>query len=168
MALSVYDIVQGIHQAASHGWDGGWDENHEPIKIGLKREEGDTVLDRRIMDGFKVGIAGNMLKVCYSSEIALKEVHGKDFESETVGRIDDIVKFLKKEYKKLTKESLSLKMTGEPHLHVQRLNNYRTWVEAYCMYEIGGIDAVDKLPDTVEGRLNDAMKKWIGFGKDKY
>lgn len=164
MTLSVYDIIQGIHQAAANGWDGAWDENYEPVKIGLKREEGDTVLDRRIMDGFKVGIAGNVLKVSYSSEMGLREVHGTDFEGETLDRIKDIVKFLKKEYKKLTKESLSLTEVGESNVFVQRMSNYRTWVEAQCFYKIGGIADVEKMPETVDKRLTDAMKKWIGFG----
>ena len=46
------EIINGISQVLSKKYDGALDENDEPIKIGLKREEGDPILDSRIMDGF--------------------------------------------------------------------------------------------------------------------
>ncbi len=37
---TIYEIVQGLSQAAANGYDGALDENGEPVKIGLKRERG--------------------------------------------------------------------------------------------------------------------------------
>ena len=46
---SVLDIVRGISQAAANAYDGSQDEKYsldgEARKIGLKREEGDPIID---------------------------------------------------------------------------------------------------------------------------
>ena len=64
---NILDIVRGISQAMANSYDGAVDENGERIKIGLKREEGDLVLDKRVMDGFDVYFSGNTLIVKYQS-----------------------------------------------------------------------------------------------------
>ena len=55
---SVLEIVRGISQALSNTHDGALDENGDPIKIGLRREEGVPILDERVIDGFKVCLYG--------------------------------------------------------------------------------------------------------------
>ena len=49
------EIIQGLAQAAAHGYDGGYDERYshdgQARPAGLKREEGDPILDRRGTDG---------------------------------------------------------------------------------------------------------------------
>ena len=37
---TVYEIIQGLSQAAANVSDGALDENGEPVQAGLKREEG--------------------------------------------------------------------------------------------------------------------------------
>ena len=44
---TVYEIVQGLSQAAANAYDGALDENGEPLLAGLKREEGNPILDKR-------------------------------------------------------------------------------------------------------------------------
>ena len=39
------EIVNGISQVLANTYDGALDENGEPVKIGLKREEGHPILD---------------------------------------------------------------------------------------------------------------------------
>ena len=96
------DIVRGISQVLANSHDGALDEEGEPIKIGLKREEGDPIKDSRVMDGFSCRFHGNQICISYQSECRLKDVHANSFESDTEQKIEDIAKFLKKEYKKLT------------------------------------------------------------------
>ena len=59
---TVYEIVQGLSQAAANAYDGNHDERYaydgKARKIGLRREEGDPILDSRVMDGFKVKFSG--------------------------------------------------------------------------------------------------------------
>jgi hypothetical protein len=105
---TVLEIVRGIQQAASNAYDGALDENGEPLKVGLTREEGHPILDKRVMDGFGVSFSGNMLTIKYQGEITLREVYKGDFEAEVEQRLQDIANFLKKEYSKITGESLSL------------------------------------------------------------
>ena len=100
------EIIQGISQALTYAYDGahkeGYTDDGEAHSFGLKREEGDPLLDKRVMDGFKVKIQGNKLCINYHSEVKLKEVHDNQFESNLESTINDIAKFLKKEYKKVT------------------------------------------------------------------
>ena len=44
------EIINGISQAVSRGFDGALDdETREPITIGLRREEGRPLIDERVM-----------------------------------------------------------------------------------------------------------------------
>jgi hypothetical protein len=74
---NVLEIIQGIAQAAANGFDGALDEKGKPIKIGLKRENGNPINDFRIADGFKVKIFSNILCITYHSEILIKDVYEK-------------------------------------------------------------------------------------------
>ena len=76
------EIIRGISQAAANGYDGARDENGEPISIGLKREEGNPIIDSRVMDGFNCRMHGDLLCLTYQSEIHLRDVHDKNFESD--------------------------------------------------------------------------------------
>ena len=79
---TVYEIVQGLSQAAANAYDGAMTEDGDPIKAGLKREEGDPLIDKRVMDGFNVKFHGNMMRLSYMSEVTLKEVYANGFESD--------------------------------------------------------------------------------------
>jgi len=146
MATTV-EIIQGITQAAANAYDGAHDERlaHDGTarKVGLKREEGDVINDRRVVDGFRVRISGPILTILYQSEIRLKDVAAKGFENEVAGMINKIAKFLKKEYKKITGNEVTLTRQGEPSLLVQKISNFRTDVRATCDYKIGGLSDID-------------------------
>ena len=137
---TVYEIVQGLSQAAANAYDGALDENGEPLKAGLKREEGDPILDKRVMDGFNVKFFGNMMCLTYMSEVQLKEVHASGFESEVERQVAAVASFLKKEYKKITGDSVSLTKEGEIDVHVENSSRVRSWVVAKMHYKVGGLD----------------------------
>ena len=95
---SILDIVKGLNQAASNAYDGYKNMDDE---IGLRREEGHPILDSRIVDGFRVRFSADKMIVTYQSDVSMKEVHPRNqFENEIEARFGDILKFLKKEYKK--------------------------------------------------------------------
>jgi hypothetical protein len=94
-------------------YDGALDESGEPIKIGLRREEGNPLVDHRIMDGFGACIRDGRLSIKYHAEIPLKEVHSNGFEGEMESMVEKVKSFLQKEYKKVTKSSLSLSDPSE-------------------------------------------------------
>jgi hypothetical protein len=165
---SVLDIISGISTVLANSYDGALDDVGEPIKIGLTREEGDPIIDSRVMDGFSCRFSGPLLKVAYSGEIALRDVHNKNrFEGEIEQKIQDIVNFLKKEYKKNTGNALTLTKQGEPYIFVQNISRLRTWVQANCDYKIGGMDDVIEVGERAEDRLDDAVRTWLGMNDNK-
>jgi energy-converting hydrogenase A subunit M len=167
---TVYEIIQGINQAAANAaWDGAHEESLQADgkarSAGLKREDGHYINDRRVMDGFQVKFYGPVLRLTYQAETRIKEVQDNGFENDVVGRLAEVIKFLKKEYKAITGNALTLTLEGEHHILVQRISNYRTDVQAHCDYRIGGLtDVVEVNEGSDEDRLDDAIKKWLALG----
>jgi hypothetical protein len=162
------EIIQGIAQAAANAHDGAHEESlnadGRARKVGLKREEGHIINDRRVIDGFKVRFNGPLLTILYQSETRLKDVAAKGFENEIVRMIGKIVSFLKKEYKTITGNSLTLTKVGDPSIVVQKLSNYRSDVTATCDYKIGGIEGVDEVSPSSDERLSQAVRDWLSLG----
>jgi len=167
---TVLDIIQGISQAAANAYDGSHIEEYshdgKVRKVGLKREEGNPILDSRVMDGFNVKYYGDSLCIEYHGETKLKEVHNRNkFEGEINTMLNNIKKYLQKEYKSITNNSLSLTKEGESNILVQHMSNIRTWVQAKQFYKIGGLKGVEPLcAESDKDRLDDAVKKWISLG----
>ena len=135
------EIINGISQVLTKGYDGALDENDELLKVGLKREEGNPLIDSRVIDGFGVKFeSGNCLCITYSSEIKLKEVYGGSLENDVSSKISDVATFIKKEYRALTKSGLSLTADGEVKVLVQPVSRVRTLVTAVQKFKIGGIE----------------------------
>tara|TARA_R110001583_G_scaffold90470_1_gene232387 strand:- start:92 stop:643 length:552 start_codon:yes stop_codon:yes gene_type:complete len=159
---TVYEIVQGLAQAAANAYDGALGEDNEPDKPGiLRREEGNALIDQRVMDGFNVKFYGNMMCLSYQSEIQLKEVVASGFEEDIDQRITDISGWLKKEYKKITGDSVSLTAEGEVDVRVENSSRVRTWVTAKKHYRVGGLD--ESMNDDNSGSDNPVEAKWKTF-----
>ena len=162
--MTTLQIIRALSQAASKGYDGALQEDglldykggneHKPVTTGLKREAGDPILDRRVIDGFKVKFHGNKLCINYHGEVNMKDLHRsgpKNFENEIEQMYGDIVKFLKREYKSITGGPLTLTSQGEADSLIQRMNSVRNWVQSTKWYEVGNITDVK----TVEGNDRD-------------
>ena len=158
------DVIRGIAQAAANSYDGALDEQGEPIKIGLKREEGNPMLDSRVMDGFKVRLSGDKLIVSYQSDIKLKDVYKGNFQNEIENIMSDIVSFLKKEYKKITGKALALKAVGECDSLVQSTSRVRVFVNASKTYQIGAIGDVEENEKPSKERLEGSFKSFLDQG----
>ena len=164
---TVLDVIKGLNQAAANAYDGALDENGEALQVGLDREEGHSIIDSRIIDGFKVRFAGPKMIVTYQSEMRVNEIHPRNqFENEINAKFADIVKFLKKEYKKITKGSVSLTEDSDPDIIVQTTSRNHTWVQAKKQYAIGGFDDVEPIrmgsERTAEAE-KDYHKKFLDF-----
>lgn len=164
MSQVTLDVVQGIAQAAANSYDGAHDEDGNPVEIGLRREQGHLVHDSRKMDGFKVRIDGNHLIVTYQYDVQLRDVYGNKFENELEQTMKDISNHLKKEYKKITKNTLSLTEVGEVDAHVQKISNVRVTCTAHKTYKIGNLeDVVDKLEPSKDS-LEKNFKQFLELG----
>jgi len=168
---TVVDVLKGIQQAAANAYDGAHDERIVPDgvakKAGLKREEGDINLSSRVMDGFGVNFHGNILVLKYQGEVKLKDTHDKNFENDISSTLNDVTKYLKKEYKRLTNNTLTLTKQGEPNILVQYISRVRTIVQASQPYKIGNIDGVEPVNQgSDEDRLDKAIRNWLELGKN--
>ena len=80
------EIIQGLAQAAANAYDGAHDERYsldgQAHKVGLRREEGNPITDKRVNDGFSVKFYGSRICINYQSDIRLKEIHAGKFEQE--------------------------------------------------------------------------------------
>jgi hypothetical protein len=161
MSQKDLDVIRGLMQAAADSYDGATDDKGDPIKIGLKREEGHPVLDTRVMDGFKCQIDGAKLIVKYQSDIALKDVYGGNLEKDLEKTFSDIVKHLKKQYKKITGKGLKLKAEGECDALVQSTSRVRVFVLATKIYAIGSLKDVKNRLDPSEESLDKNFKKFL-------
>ena len=166
MSQKVVDIVKGISQAAGTMYDGAVDENGEPLKIGLKREEGNPLLDRRRLDGAGVKVNGNTLVVSYMSELKRSDIDSK-LESELEQTMSDIVSYLKKQYRKITGNTLSLKEKGEVDARVESTSRVRVFVTARKLYEISGMDEVENAAVGSEDRLEKTFKDFLSQSSEK-
>ena len=156
-------IIRGISQACA---DLGYDGAHlvEDEEVGLKREEGDPLLDKRVMDGFKVKIHGNELHILYHSEVQLKEVHANGFESDVDQRMSDIASWLKKEYRKVTGKSVTLTEEGEVDVMVQSTSKVRSWVQAKKHYKISGLSDEMQVAAESKDTLDKGWKSFLEQG----
>ena len=162
---TIYDIVQGLHQAAANAYDGALGEDQELLATGaLRREEGDALIDQRVMDGFNIQISGNLMCLSYMSEIKLKEVYASGFESEIDQRLTDIIGFIKKEYRKITGESVALTEHDDIDVYVQNSSRVRSWVQAKKHYRIGGLNEDMQVAAEADTKPEDSLRKFIDQG----
>lgn len=161
------EIINGISQAAANVYDGALDDKGEPVKVGLKREEGHILHDKRVMDGFSVKFYGPKLCIKYHSEVNLKDVQGDKMEKEIEQMIGKIATFLKKEYKSITGKALTLTKEGDVEARMEYMNRIRCWVTAHCFYNIGGIKDVEAVKEESGDRLDKKFKDFLNQSTDK-
>lgn len=166
---TVLDIVRGISQAAANAYDGVQDEKYaldgEAKTIGLKREEGEPLLDSRVIDGFGVKLHGNLLCISYQSDIKLKDVYAGDIESDVDEMIENVAGFIKKEYKKITGDALSLSADGNVDVLVQNTSKVRVFVNGKKFYKVGNLDDVTPVSEPSEDRLDKSIRDFLSLGK---
>ncbi len=160
MSKVTVEIVQGIAQAAANAYDGAVDKDGKPIEVGLKREKGHPINDSRTMDGFKVRVDGNHLIVTYQTDVLLKDVYGGSFEDDMKSVCADISKWLKKEYKKVTGNTLSISPVGDIDILVQKTSRIRVFAVCNQTYKIGGLENVeDKLkPSEMDAKFKNFLE----------
>ena len=162
------EIVQGLAQAAANAYDGAHDKRFshdgEERKVGLRREEGCPIMDSRVIDGFNVNFYGDMMCISYQSDIKLKEVYAGGFEQEMEATINDIKNFLQKEYKKVTKKTVSLKKESEVDVMVQSTSRVRSFVQAKQHFKVSGLE-MDQILAPSEKKEDNVIKEWIGRSK---
>lgn len=162
---NILEIIQGLAQAAANGYDGAHDERFvrdgEVKKVGLKREEGCPIMDKRVNDGFSVKFMGHKMCIKYQSDIKLKEVYGNDFHAEMERVINEVKKFLQKEYKAITGNSVTLTKDGEISILASSVSRVRSFVQAHQFYNISGISADPDAGGSENRTVDDAIRSFL-------
>ena len=161
----IIDVIRGIQQAAANGFDGGKTET------GLRREEPTPITDKRIMDGFGCRVQGDILLVSYHAEMPLDNSKPHALQDEVDQTLEDVISFLKKEYKSVTGESLGLSpVAKEADIHAEYLNRQRLIVKAIKRWQIAGLSDFSKglESDTEPASLDDVTKDFLEKGKPEF
>ena len=116
------------------------------------------------MDGFNVKFYGNMMCLSYMSEVTLKEVYASGFETRIEEQIAEIVKFLKKEYRKIRNESVTLTADGEIDVHVENSTRVRSWVTAKMHYKVGSLAEDMQVDAPSKDRLESNWRSFLDQG----
>ena len=171
MSSNTLEIIRGLAQAAANGYDGAHDERYshdgEAHKVGLRREEGCPIMDKRVNDGFGIKFSADSICITYQSDVPLKSVQDPKFEQETERMLNEVKKFLQKEYKKITGKGITLTKKGEPKILVQSTSRVRTFVQAYQHYKISGIKDMDPLFEPSGNTEKDVIKNFLSQVSNK-
>ena len=94
MSSNILEIIQGLAQAAANAWDGGHDERYtldgQVRKVGLNREEGCPIMDKRVNDGFGVKFYAERLCINYQSDVPLRACHDPKFEQDVERMLNEV------------------------------------------------------------------------------
>ena len=165
MNSEMLKVVQGLAQAVSDIKANGHDERYaydgEARAAGLKREEGDIMLDKRVNDGFSVRFMGNMMCIMYQSDIMLKDIYGGKFESDIQQMINQVKRAIQKEYKKVTGKGVTLSAQGEPDIMAQSVSRVRSFVQAVQHFKISGIPDNEYDGSSEKRTIEDSFKKFL-------
>lgn len=168
---TLLDIINTISSIVSlRGYDGALDENGEYVDIGLKRDEGHKINDSRILDGFSVKFQNEEITICYHSDVKIKQMHEKSFETDVEEMIDKVASFLKKEYKSMKGSALSLTPIKDSFdVLIQSTSSVRSWIQAQKRFTVGGLPKMDSIKgesrDSVDKKFQDFIK--LGGWKGK-
>ena len=170
MSKETLEIIQGLSQAAANAYDGSHDERFsldgQARQVGLQREKGCPIMDSRVIDGFSVKFYGDSMIINYQSDVRMKDLKDNRFENDIAATINDVKKFLQKEYKAITGNSVSLTAKDEPQILVQQTSNVRTFVQAYQHFKVGGL-TMDGIGQPSEPSVRDITKKFLEQFSDK-
>ena len=165
------EIIQGLSQVAANGYDGAREEDGSRKMMGLKRDEDVSLTDKRVIDGFKIRLHhGNKLCVMYTTEVLLSEIAEKGkYEDSLLQDVADVVSFIKKEFRKVTGSSLSLKELKDkkPEFEFMQTSLVRTEAKVTCHYEVGGLEDPSEEKDAFREKALKGMEKWLALSSDK-
>mgnify|MGYP003126185657 FL=1 len=144
MSSTTLEIITGLSQAVANAYDGSHDERFsydgEERRAGLKREKGCPIMDKRVNDGFSVKFYADSLIINYQSDVLLRDLKDPKYDQEIERMINEIKKFLQREYKAVTGKSVSLRSKGKPQILAQTVSRVRSFVNAHQHFKISGME----------------------------
>ena len=118
-------------------------------------------MDSRVVDGFSVKFYADSICINYQSDIRLKEVHGGNFENDINSMLNEIKKFLQKEYKVITGNSVTLTKDGDIKILASSVSRVRSFVQAYQYYNVSGIKADPAAGGSENRKVEHSWRKFL-------
>lgn len=163
--VSVEELVKTIHQIVYMASDHAYKEKDDK-KVGLKREMDYDIHDRKVIDGFNVRVIGNIMYIAYNTELTSKDVeNANSLKSDVESIMNKIEKFIKSEYKSMTKSALSLKKVESLKIRIENVSSVRYNLNAVQTYEVGNIEDDSEEEKPTEKKLDEVCR---GFLKERY
>lgn len=172
----IMDVITGISQVMAKTYDGGRDSDGKPIKSGLRREDGGDFhkyngTECRLLDGFRARVTHHAAKdgsfpcliISYQSELKLEEAHSPKLGEDVEEHIAEALKYLKKEFKKVSGKELNVEKYGEVKMLVEETSRIRVFVTAQCHYKINNVD-MPKLENKKDVERSEQLQKWLALG----
>ena len=170
MSSTTLEIITGLSQAVANAYDGSHDERFsydgEERRAGLKREKGCPIMDKRVNDGFSVKFYADSLIINYQSDVLLRDLKNPKYDQEIERMINEIKKFLQREYKAVTGNSVTLRSKGEPEILVQTVSRVRSFVNAHQHFKIAGME-MEPLMGPSTDTTRDVTRKFLEQFSDK-
>ena len=110
-------------------------------------------------------MSGPILTISYQSDIKLKDVYAGDIEADVEEMIQNVANFLKKEFKKITGDALTLTAEGDIDVLVQNTSKVRVFVVGKRNYKVGNLADVIEVGLPSEERLDKSIRDFISLGK---
>ena len=106
-----------------------------------------------------------MLYIHYQTDVMIEHYMSPKFINEVESIMSDIESFLKKEYKAITKSSISFKKEGDLMINVEPVSRKRNTVLACQKYIIQGMKDVVPVGERSDDLTRDVTKKFLAMGR---
>ena len=99
--------------------------------------------------------------------VGISEVKNDKYEQEVERMLNEIKKFLQREYKSVTGNGITLRKKGEPQILVQSTSRVRTFVQAYQHYTISGMKNIDQILEPSVASEKEVIKNFLSQVSNK-
>lgn len=160
--VTLAEVMKVLRQVQAQSYDGALTFDGKPLKIGMAREELDEY-HRRKIDAFSVASCGvDSVKIKYTSQCRLQEVHeNKDFESNTYDIVNSIKSHLQKEYKRISGKSVSLSETKKHPINIQYMSKVNCYLTTCVEYKVGSVGTEEVKSQEQVHDLNKTIKDFL-------
>jgi hypothetical protein len=154
---SVYEIMQGIYQAAANGQNV---QHANSVDFSTSEDKGDVLATASRNETFFVKVNANQMMLTYQIMNDMSDVLQKEkFLAAIKTAMAKVEKHLKSEYKKVTGKTLSISKSGEMNSMTQNISGTKCFTIARQLYTVSGV------PEVTDEYTEEAEKTYSELGK---
>jgi hypothetical protein len=96
----------------------------------------------------------------------LKDIYKGGFENEMARMVNEVKKFLQKEYKAITGKGVTLTKDGDIKIIAQSVSRVRNFVVAHQVYNISGIQQDPAVGGSENRTIEDSFRKFLDLNNN--